>query len=153
MLCRDEIADADFVSVELLYDSTTGHAYCFYLIMASILPDEDRAWVPVKLGGDIVTGGGQTPAQILPGDGSSCVLAFKNSYAPIFVKPCGVVSYFSLLPAMSGHTKNAMNQYCSFLEAHHSHDSFGVVSKGKVKQKYHRVRLDEVKLIHKNFIG
>ena len=27
------------------------------------------------------------------------------------------------------------------------------MSKGKVKQKYHRVRLDEVKLIHKNFIG
>jgi hypothetical protein len=25
------------------------------------------------------------------------------------------------------------------------------VSKGKVKQKYHRVRLDEVKLIHKEF--
>jgi hypothetical protein len=84
MLCRDEIAEADFVSVELLYDSATGHAYCFDLIMASILPDEDRAWVPVKLGDDIVTGGGQTPAQILPGDGSSCVLAFKNSHAPIF---------------------------------------------------------------------
>lgn len=79
MLCRDEIADADFVSVELLYDSTTGHAYCFYLIMASILPDEDRAWVPVKLGDDIMTGGGQTPAQILPGDGSSCVLAFNKA--------------------------------------------------------------------------
>ena len=37
--------------------------------MVVTLPDVDQARDPEKLGDDIVTGGGQIPAQILPGDG------------------------------------------------------------------------------------